>query len=33
MVRVDTQIIKNDVKRVKYSLDGKDFGVLAVDIC
>jgi len=33
MVRIDTQITKNDVKRVKYSSNGKDYGVLVVDIC
>jgi hypothetical protein len=33
MERVDIQIIKNDVRHVKYLSNGKDFGVLVVDIC
>jgi hypothetical protein len=33
MERVDIQIIKNDVRHVKYSSNGKGFGVLVVDIC
>jgi hypothetical protein len=33
MVRIDTQITKNDVRRVKYSSNGMDFGVLVVAIC
>jgi hypothetical protein len=33
MVGVDIQIIKNDVRHVKYSSNGKDFGVLVVDTC
>jgi hypothetical protein len=33
MEGVDIQIIKNDVRHVKYSSNGKDFGVLVVDIC
>jgi hypothetical protein len=33
MVRIDTQITKNDVRRVKYLSNGMDFGVLVVAIC
>jgi hypothetical protein len=33
MEGADIQIIKNDVRHVKYSSNGKDFGALAVDIC
>jgi hypothetical protein len=33
MERVDIQIIKNDVRHVKYLSNGKGFGVLVVDIC
>ena len=33
MVRIDIQIIKNDVKFVKYLSNGKELGVLVVDTC
>jgi hypothetical protein len=33
MVGADILIIKKDVRHVKYSSNGKDFGVLVVDIC
>jgi len=33
MERVGIQIIKKDVKFVKFLLNGMGFGVLAVDIC
>jgi len=33
MVGADIQIIKNDVRHVKYLSNGKDFGVLVVDTC
>jgi hypothetical protein len=33
MVGAGIPIIKNDVRHVKYSSNGKDFGVLVADIC
>ena len=33
MVGADIQIIKNDVRHVKYSSNGRDFGVLVVGTC